>query len=222
MGFLKRLFGGGEPSLEDRIWTRSDLKMEDAVRRIAADARDDGVACLAAYHFPATGEELRSRLAAAGLTVEELREPDTTQLGAFPARLGPGSVGLLHSGGLSQEVELGRATRPAGGGGRPCRLHLVEHYPMLYRDTHVLNLGGVLPEGSAFLGYAALDEPWLDRHLSSARPLLERLGIDESEPLEHALLSGAVRKAQAQLGRRLRKSEQHADSLDEWVRRNLG
>lgn len=223
MGFLKRMFGGGEPTLEDRIWMRSDLKTEDAVRRIAADARNDGVACIAVFHFSGTGEGLRSRLEAAGVACDEAREPDATQLEALPARVGPRSVGLLHSGGLPPEVKLGQAKRSARGGGRPCRVHLVEHYPMLYRDTHVLNLHAVLPEGSTFFGYAALDEAWLGRDLNSAVvPLLRRLGLDESEPLEHAMLSGAVRKAQERLGRRLRKSEQHADSLEEWTRLNLG
>jgi len=224
MGFLKQLFGGGgSASFEDRIWLKADLRREDAVGRIVGDAREGLVGCLAAYHFPATGEELRSRLSSEGLRVEEPGTPDGGRIESLVAGLGSGRVGLLHSAGLSQEIKLGQATRSASGG-RPCHVHMVEHYPMLYRDTHVLNLRSVLPVGSAFFGYLALDEPWIEASLGDRgrlQELLLRLGLDPSQPLENPMVSSALGRAQKRIGQRLRKSEQQAHSLEEWTRLNL-
>jgi hypothetical protein len=225
MGFLKKLFGGGgAATFDDRIWMRSDLRREDAIARIVGDAREGLLGCLAVYHFPATGEELRARLASEGLTVEEPGSPDASRVESLVAGLGAGRVGMLHSAGLSQEIKLGKAERSAAGG-RSCNVHLVEHYPMLYRDSHVLNLVSVLPVGSAFHGYLALDEPWIDASVGDQGRLMEllhKLGLDPSERLDNPMVSSALARAQERIGQRLRKSEQHADSLEEWTRLNLG
>jgi hypothetical protein len=52
--------------------------------------------------------------------------------------------------------------------------------------------------------------------------LLHKLGLDPSERLDNPMVSSALARAQERIGQRLRKSEQHADSLEEWTRLNLG
>lgn len=192
-------------------------KLDDLVRRAGEDAGNEGVDCLVVYHFRDTGERLRARFHEAGLSCEEIRRPPLHVLADLSGQLGFGTVGLLDS--IEAPSEIGGA-RSAGArvDGRPCRLHLAEHYPIPSRDDAVLALHRFLPPGSELFGYVGLDEPWLRDVLGeSARALLERLGMSEDEPIVHPMVGKALRRAQARLDESRKGAELLARSSQEWM-----
>jgi hypothetical protein len=218
MGFLRRLFGG-EPACEDRFWRTTELKLADLTSRIVRDA-DPGPRLLV-YHFEETGERLQAALEGRQVSFERLRQPATDALAGLGTRAARSDVVLLASEELPPEVAsgLGESRQSSGS---PGRVHLAEHFPVSSRDREVLNLTGVLPAGSRFFCYAALDEPWLAPALDSrVLELLGRMGLEEDAPIEHPILAKAARRVQAAIEGKLRGPGLAARSCEEWMRANL-
>lgn len=216
MGFLKRLFTS-KPTFEDRVWQTRELALEDLVRQVAADQRDGAVDCLVVYHFPDTEERLGSKL---GPNNQVLSRPGSDVLANLRSRAGS-AVAVLASDEIPEEVKRGRDSRRRTSGERPCHVHLAEHFPMPYRDDHVLNLGSILPSSSKFFCYVGLDESWLAANLGAeVRPLLDQLGMSDDEPLVHSMIGSALRSAQEQLANKQRGIEHQAASGDEWMALN--
>ena len=221
MGFLESLFGK-KPSFEDRVWRTSALKLEDLIGRATDDAVNDDVACLVVYHFSDTGDLLQSRFDEAGVVYERLKRPGTELLENLPVRLGATALGLLHSDEIPDEIQRGQGSRSFGASETPTQVHLAEHFPIPSRDDHVLHLHALLAPGSKFFCYVGLDEPWLAKMLGgSTRELLDRLGMDDSEPLNHAMIGSALRRAQQQLDENRRHLEDYARSCEEWMQSNV-
>lgn len=217
MGFLGKLFGS-KPTFEDRAWLTRELALDDLVRRARADAADESLDCLVVYHFPDTREVLESKL---GSQCELLSRPGTEVFDDLRARAGSSSL-LLASEEIPEDIKRGRGTRGRASAGRACHVHLAEHYPIPYRDDHVLNLHSTLPAESQFVCYVGLDEAWLAAHLGdSVLPLLERLGLSDDEPLVHSMIGSSLRRAQEQLANKQRGIEHSAHSSAEWMSRNI-
>ena len=215
MGFLKRIFGG-RPNFDDRVWMRASLKIDDLLKRVVEEARTDSEVSLVVYHFPDTGDELKSRFDDAGVELEELRSPGTHELEHSPR------VALLNSAEIPGEVQRGRARRSAHARATPCHVHLAEHYPIPSRDDHVINLHSVLAPDSKFYGYVGLDEAWVEQTVGgTTRDLLEQLGVSDDEPLNHSMIGSALRRAQEQLDKKRRGIEAQARSSREWMELNI-
>lgn len=181
-----------------------ELKLDDVERRAGGD-------CLVVYHFAETGERLQSRL-----ECNRLRRPGTDALERLQG------VHLMDSDELPDEIKRGWGRRSRHAGDTACHVHLAEHYPIPSRDEHVLNLHSYLAPGSEFFCYVGLDEAWLEKMLgSSTRALLDQLGMSDTEPLEHSMIGGALRRAQEQLDGKRRNVESYARSSAEWMQLNV-
>ena len=222
MGFLNRLFGK-KPTFEERVWLTRELKLEDLTLQAASDRSDDLVDCLVVYHFPDTGDRLQSRLEEIESDYQLLRRPGTEMLENQRTRIGS-TIALLASDEIPEEVKRGReqGRRSSMPTERACHVHMAEHFPIPYRDDHVLNLHGILPPHSKFFCYVGLDEPWLDSVLGdSTRTLLQQLGMRDDEPLIHSMIGSALRRSQKQLAEKQNGVEQQARSSEEWMELNL-
>ncbi|HXV61236.1 MAG TPA: hypothetical protein VEK15_11120 [Vicinamibacteria bacterium] len=221
MGLLERMFGK-KPTFAERVWLTEERKLEDFEKQLETDSREGAVTSLAIYHFPITGERVRQRLDRRGLEYRELRRPGTDQLEQLPTWRGAGTIAVLASDEIPEEIKRGIHHRRRVDDQTPVRVQLVEHFPMPQRDDHVLNLAMYLPRGTTFSCYTGLDEPWVTKFLgSSTRELLERLGASDDEPLSHSMISAALRRAQEQLAKKRRSLEQPARSCEEWMERNV-
>ncbi len=222
MGFLNRLFGG-KPTFEDRVWFTRELKFADLRRKVALDRSDDVIDCLMVYHFPDTGDRLRSELDELDLDYQQLSRPGSEMLENFPTRIGS-TIALLDSNEIPEEVKRGREKggRSTPTAQRVCHVHLAEHFPIPYRDDHVLNLSAFLPSKSQFFCYVGLDEPWFDSSFGgTTRSLLEQLGMPDDEPLVHSMIASALRRSQEQLAEKQRGIEYQARSSEVWMERNV-
>ncbi|HSF16229.1 MAG TPA: hypothetical protein VLK65_11820 [Vicinamibacteria bacterium] len=221
MGLLKRLFDK-KPAFTERVWLTEERKLEDLEEQLATDSNRGGATSLVIYHFHSTGERARQRFARRGLEYQELGRPGTDQLEQLPAWKGAGTISVLASDEISDEIKRGTHHRRRADGQTPVRVQLVEHFPIPYRDDQVLNLAMYLPRGSTFACYTGLDEPWVTKFLGgSTRELLKQLGATDSEPLSHSMISAALRRAQKQLAKKRRSLEQPARSCEEWMERNV-
>lgn len=222
MGFLNRLFGK-KPEFENRVWRTSALKFDDLGARLAAEREDERIDALVIHHFAGTGENLESRLEALDPSYKRLNRPGTESFENLRDRTGA-SLTLLASDEIPEEIKRGQASerRSSEPGSRRCHVHLAEHFPMPYRDDHVLNLHALLPSESRFFVYAGLDEAWLGDALGDTTlELLEKLGISDDEPLSHPLIDSALRRTQEQLAQKQRGVEHNARSSEEWMERNI-
>lgn len=193
------------------MWRTEALKLRDLVEAARGDTS------LILYHFPDTGERLRTLLEEARVDYETLEGPGTDRL----ARLS--GVFVLDSEDIPHEIKRGLGQRPKHAVEEPTRVLLAEHYPIPSRDEHVLNLHRILAPGSKFSCYVGLDEPWLAKVIGDSRvlDLLDRMGFDEGTPIEHAMVGNALRRAQEQIDGKRRNVEQTARSSAEWLRLNM-
>jgi len=209
VGFLSGLFAS-KPKFEDRVWMTKNLKLEDMVRRTSGGVN------LIVYHFTETGERLVARFDESRRDYQHLRRPGTDALERLEG------VRVLDSDELPDEIKRGQGRRSRNSGDTPCHVHLAEHYPIPSRDDHVLNLHTILAPGSEFSCYVGLDEAWLEKVLGdSTRSLLDQLGMNESEPLNHSMIGAALRRAQEQLDKKRRNLESYARSSSEWMQLNI-
>lgn len=93
----------------------------------------------------------------------------------------------------------------------------VEHYPLPQKENELYTSLG-LKEVHV---YSSLDEP-LFMHFGGERiiELLNKLGMNEDEPLENALITKALHNAQEKIAAKV-PLEQSALSQAEWFRKNL-
>jgi hypothetical protein len=93
----------------------------------------------------------------------------------------------------------------------------LEHYPL--REKEMALVQSWKPAGIYVL--SALDEP-LFRHYGGDRitQLFQLMGMKEDEPLEHAMITNAIHKAQQKLAKKV-TVEHAANSMEDWFRKNV-
>jgi hypothetical protein len=215
MGLLNRWLGT-KPAFEDRVWMTEARKFDDLLAQVGHDASDGSLAVLVVYHFPETGERLRSRLHEADLHYKFLERPGSDTIENLTG------IGVLYSDEIPEEIKRGLGSRSMYARQTPCHVHLAEHFPISYRDDQVLGLRSILAPDSEYFCYVGLDEAWLEKVMSpSTRALLDQLGMSDSEPLSHTMLRSALRNAQKSFDKKRRNIEHYARSCREWVQLNM-
>jgi preprotein translocase subunit SecA len=63
-------------------------------------------------------------------------------------------------------------------------------------DDGIVRAAAALARTSHVTFHLSLDDPLLRAHGANLKPLLEKIGMKEDEPVQHALLSRAIRNAQ--------------------------
>ncbi len=92
----------------------------------------------------------------------------------------------------------------------------LEHYPLLSRERRLLK--GWKPARILFL--TALDEPLFSRFGGDRLiELLQRLGLAETENLEHPLITKSIAQAQRKLDGMLKGGDIMAESQEEWFKK---
>ncbi len=98
---------------------------------------------------------------------------------------------------------------------------LLEHYPILTTDQMLINkLVTNSQVGVGISVYLSFDDPQLKLFGSSRIvEVMQRLGLDENEPVEHSLITNSIEKATKRVNSKV-KYEIKTDSIDEWYRMN--
>lgn len=220
MSFFSKLFGKREPTFDERIWPTDAAKLADVVRGVRASA-ESGVFPLVVHHFEDTGASIEKALEGAKIRCRRVTDFDVVRAGNLGSWRTAGQAMILASSILPWEVRSGEPEPPNAPDALAAHLHLCEHHPTRSGDVHVLSLHRALGLASTPTCYTSLDEPWL-HHFGTGRlqEVIVQLGLEETERLQHSMITKAVHKAQDRIARQITQ-EVPAATCAEWVRRNL-
>lgn len=206
--FLRRGASGATPHVEaDAVWLNRRAKMGGLRRHAEEHAPTRCVLVLA--QFPDTLRLLGEELAGSACSVLE-QEADTASflgrragLGLAPAWSVPGQV-------LGADAD------------RDLDVLVAERHPLRSHDDRIVEAIGRLSGRPRLTFHLSLDDsPFLEMQKEKIGSLLERLGMDEGEPIQTAMVAKAIARTQAQVAQRA-TGDQPADSAAEWLRLNLG
>lgn len=94
----------------------------------------------------------------------------------------------------------------------------LEHHPLRTAETGLMDKMGITE--AVFL--SSLDEPLFTAFGGEKIiTLMKKLGMNENEPIEHQMISNAIRKAQEKTGKKV-SIEQTARSQGGWLKKNTG
>ncbi|HEX6914513.1 MAG TPA: hypothetical protein VF145_04700 [Chitinophagaceae bacterium] len=96
-------------------------------------------------------------------------------------------------------------------------LVFVEHYPLNEKENNVFQS----LEAKAITVYSSLDEP-LFRRFGGDRisVLLEKMGLDENEPISHPLITKSIHGIQEKIAANI-TIDQPAAGMEEWMQKNV-
>jgi hypothetical protein len=219
MGLMEWLFGKKGPEFTERILLTTEGKMNDLVRQVKS-AQDRGVHSVVVTHFKATQMAVLDAFDKAGVNFHLI-----TSSAGFPSNvadvLPQGKSTLV----LASDAIPAFAARAAGFQHKdatlaPLSVHMAEHYPRPERDLRVLALDHAWPMRIEFIGYTGLDEPWMVAFGSERlQSIIQRLGMDKDEVLQHPWLNRSIRTAQQRVAQTVFR-DQPCDSCEEWMQTN--
>ncbi|NQV51158.1 MAG: hypothetical protein HQ507_11705 [Candidatus Marinimicrobia bacterium] len=203
----------------DRVWSTLDQKMEDILRNVASSKSRD-LLPICVYHFSDTGKYITNLFANRKVNFHKLRSLTELDSESIEAWLKKTDVIIFNSN-LISKVNLSGKRGHYSKIRSKFELHLIEHYPIPTRDDLLFSY---LSHRSDILGpiaYVALTEPWLARVMGgNVRDLLAKMGLDETEVIEHRLLSNSLRKAQVEIAKKIRRDFPY-DSVEAWLEGNV-
>ena len=210
---------GRKVKFTDRIWLDTNRKFQDIVNALRS-AKSQNSMPLCVYHFNETGKIFTAHLKEAGFRVHKLSslsEIDTSTPEAWLSRTDV----ILFDSDLINEHHIKGNKRGSPGKDTPYSLHLLERYPIPEPDDRILAFVTKHRDIAPPTAYVALSEPWLT-HLMGDRvaALLETMGLDENECIEHTLISNSIRKAQEKLAEKVRRDYPY-DSVEAWLAGNI-
>lgn len=220
MGIFSKLFGETAPVFDERIWLTDAAKVADLVQRVRGSS-ETGSYPLVVHHFEDTGASVESALKRADVSCRRFTDFAAVRTANVSSWRAGAQAMILDATLLPWEVRNGETHKSPGSDAPRADVHLVEHYPLPTGDAHVLNLLPALGLTGALTCYTSLDEPWL-HHFGGARlrEVITRLGLDESERLEHTMITKALHKAQDRISKQT-PQEIPCATCGDWVRRNL-
>ena len=199
-------------SYEEIVWADAGRKL-NGVCREAEEARRAGLNVLVVAHFEGT-------LSAAAAALRERGIEHRSGSSLEPSSLcGAGaSVWLALAAHLRKPEPHASA---AAGGSERLRVVVAEHHPLASRDRAIVEAVRALPCAARVTFHAALTDPLFSRFGGERiLGLMKRMGLDESEPVSHPLISGAVRKAQEKIEKKVH-GELPVSSAEVWFKYNL-
>ncbi|HVW01002.1 MAG TPA: hypothetical protein VHB77_11705 [Planctomycetaceae bacterium] len=200
--------------LEDRVWYDSHAKWVGIAREIEnRRAYDRRIVILA--HFADTLASLCDVLDVSGVEFHrEERALRADELAGESSDL-PQTVALL------AEQLVDDAGRPVEDPSRESVTILaIERHPLPEPDERIVEFARQILAQPRVRFHTALDEPLMLRLGGSWLPaMLKHLGMERTEPIQSAMVSRALRKAQTQL-RRETSLDERAKSAEDWFRIN--
>lgn len=94
---------------------------------------------------------------------------------------------------------------------------VAERHPSRAHDERICSWADTAAGSIAFV--VALDDVVLSPFVGSMRSLFEKLGVDESQPIESAMVSRSIQSAQEKLAKNA-TGDLPADSAEAWLRAN--
>jgi hypothetical protein len=187
-----------EHPFTDRVWIDSAARLRGLLREAAA------AQTLLVAPFATDEEALAAALDGARLAY--IRVSDT------PAPWRDASITLTRA------DRVHRLTGRSPVGIRPL---VFGHFPHPSDDRGLReSLAAVVATAPVY--FSALDEPLMRRFGGDrTMELMQKLGMDADEPIEHTLVTQAMTRAREKVGEQV-KVPREARSIEEWITRNLG
>ncbi len=117
---------------------------------------------------------------------------------------------------ITTEVKSYRQLHHGMVNGKP--VIFIEHHPLKAKEQQAF----ASLTGSSISAYSSLDDALFilfGGELISS--MLEKVGLEENEPISHSMITKSIVNAQDKIAEKV-ILEQSADSMDEWVLKNLG
>lgn len=206
--FLRRGAAGATTHVEaDAVWLNRRAKVGGLRRRAEENAPTRCVLVLA--QFPATLRLLGEELSGSACSVLE-QEADTASFLGRRAGLGLAPAWSVLDQILGADAD------------RDLDVLVAERHPLRSHDDRIAEAIGRLPGRPRLTFHLSLDDsPFLEMQKERIGTLLERLGMDEDEPIQAAMVAKAIARTQARVAQRA-TGDQPADSAVEWLQLNLG
>lgn len=185
---LNGLFGskaGRAARGEDRVWTSHAARLKGVCREVDALAEADRSVLAVALTLAAL-DELCTALAPR----QPVRCADVFAKDALRSSLSKaGSVAIALSGALSADL------KPAAEVGTDILVY--GRNDARAADEAIVRFADVLGRNAHIAFHVSLEDPLLQAFGGSIRPILEKLGMREDEPITHAMVTRAIANAQA-------------------------
>ena len=203
----------------DRVWSTTDQKMEDILRNIAI-SKSNGRVAICIYHFLDAEKHLSKYFSNRNIIFHKLRALSELD-SVTPEKWLQTTDAVIFNSDLISQADIGGKRGFISNTKIKFELHIIEHYPIPTRDEKVLSYAASRSDISGLTSYVALTEPWISK-IMGARviELLDKMGLNENEVIEHPLVSSSLRKAQIEIAKRMRRDFPY-DSVEEWLKGNL-
>jgi len=185
---LNGLFGskvGKAARGEDRVWTSHAARLKGVSREVETLAEADRSVLAVALTLGALNE-----LCAALAPRQAVRCADVFAKEALRASLAKaGSVAIALSGALYADL------KPAAEVATD--ILVVGRNDSRAADDAIVRFADVLGPNAHISFHLSLEDPLLQAFVGKIRPILEKLGMHEDEPITHAMVTRAIANAQA-------------------------
>ena len=200
--------------LEDRVWYDCHAKWTGIAREIQSRRTYDRRIVVMA-HFPDSLANACDVFEVSGVEVQRVTDRiRADELMAANSEL-PHTIAIL----AEQLVDdAGRV--PEDASQESATLLLIERHPLPEPDDRIVEFARQIPGRPRVRFHLALDEPLMLRVGGDWLPaMLQHLGMERTEPIQSAMVSRSLRKAQKALRDETSLNEP-AQSAEEWFRRN--
>lgn len=202
---------GSEPSQvaeADRVWLTNTAKLAG----LAAEAAGGPALILA--HFPRTLHEIQETLTRLGFAGECIE--GTLATADCRKR-------LAESGPNRPIFALASQLQPTPPPVTPSQdrilLFVAERHFLRFHDERILEFAATLGPATRVVFFISLDEPLMKNFAGEwVGGMLKRLGMEESDAIESAMVLRRIKAAQTKFGKRAR-SDGTAKSAEEWLER---
>jgi hypothetical protein len=200
--------------LEDRVWYDRHAKWTGITREIQNRRAYDRRIVIVA-HFPQSLADACDVFDVTGIDFQPFSDPlQADALMAENSQL-PQTIALLaeqlddDAGRVIEETSLESAT-----------LLVIERHPLPEPDERIVEFARQIPGRPRVRFYLALDEPLMLRLGGNWLPaMLQHLGMERTEPIQSAMVSRSLKKAQRHLRDETSLNEP-TQSAEEWFERN--
>lgn len=166
-------------------------------------------------HFDDDGMQLHQALSGAGVPFRSVGDSEGLRL--LPPQ--PGSEAIL-----SHTSNLPNTPPPTNTAALcPVLVLVYGNYPIPGPDAAIADYAARMGRPAVVQHYLGLDSPFFTlMGLSNVTELLQRMGHQAHEAIQHKLVDSSIRQAQEKFAKSLRAPARHAPTLELWFEENFG
>ena len=206
-----------KPTFKDRVWTSQGLKEHDIIRGVRSSL-NAGKIPVAVVHFYKSITYFSHLFIRNGLKVHQMQGLSELDGSSHDPGHPEAQVLLMDS-----DLVTRNALKSFGRDQKELQydLHLLERYPLPEPDQRILDLVNLRHDFSPPTAYVALDEPWIIETMGDRfTEILDRLGMNRNEVIEHSMISSSLRQAQRKMEEKVVR-DYPQDSQEKWLAFNL-